>query len=82
MLLIKHSLSGTYRLKVEKWISYPMQMKTKESRESHRVSDKTLFRCSKGTRSFKKEAVNLEGENTNSKYTCIQRQSIQIQGKF
>lgn len=57
-------------------------MKVKESRESHRVSDKTLFRYSKRTQSFKKEAVNLEGENTNSKYTCIQHQSNQIQGKF
>lgn len=50
MLLIRNSLSGTYRLKVKKCTSYPMQMKVKEITESHRVSDKTLFRCSNGTK--------------------------------
>lgn len=78
MLLIRNSLSGTYRLEVKKWISYPMQMKPKKLQRAIEYQIKYSLDAVKGQRSFNERAINLEGENTNSKYICIHHQSTQI----
>lgn len=55
-----------------------MQMKPKKLQRAIEYQIKHSLDAVKGQRSFNERAINLEGENTNSKYICIHHQSTQI----